>query len=341
MLDSNVGIHQWPGTPDPTMFARAAGSSTDYWAMPEFYIAAQFSRFIRPGYVRVGSDAGIKDVANVVFKNPEDGSMVAVVSNNTDDKQDLKFVIDGQQFICGVPAKNVATYVWPSKKNSSGGNSGSSGGSSGGGAAITWNTPKKAPSSTAETVITAAPDGTTTPDGTATPDNTPAPGNTPEPEDTTKPVNTPVPGSSIPSKVTVKNSTYKVTSKGSTKTVEYTGVKKNTKEITIPSSVKINGKNYKVTAIKANAFKGNKKIQKITIGKNIKKIGKGAFKNCKKLKKIIIKSKKLVSKNIGKNAFKGIPKNAVIKVPKGKVKAYKKFIIKKGGAGKKVKVKAI
>ncbi len=334
MLDSNVGIHQWPGTPDPTMFARAAGSSTDYWAMPEFYIAAQFSRFIRPGYVRVGSDAGIKDVANVVFKNPEDGSMVAVVSNNTDDKQDLKFVIDGQQFICGVPAKNVATYVWPSKKNSSGGGS-SSGGSSGGGAAIPGNTPTPAPDSTA------APEGTTTPDGTATPDNTPAPGNTPEPEDTPKPVNTPAPGSSTPSKVTVKNSTYKVTSKGSTKTVEYTGVKKNTKEITIPSSVKINGKNYKVTAIKANAFKGNKKIQKITIGKNIKKIGKGAFKNCKKLKKIIIKSKKLVSKNIGKNAFKGIPKNAVIKVPKGKVKAYKKFIIKKGGAGKKIKVKAI
>ena len=304
MLDSNVGVHQWPGTPDPTMFARAAGSSTDYWAMPEFYIAAQFSRFIRPGYVRVESDAGIKDVANVVFKNPKDGSMVAVVSNNTDDKQDLKFVIDGQQFICGVPAKNVATYVWPVKKNNNGNTGGNTGGGSGGGAM---------PGNTA----------------------TPAPGNTEAPDSTTKP------GSNVPSKVTVKNSSYKVTSKGSTKTVEYTGVKKNTKEITIPSSVKINGKDYKVTAIKANAFKGNKKIQKITIGKNIKKIGKGAFKNCKKLKKIVIKSKKLVSKNIGKNAFKGIPKNAVIKVPKGKVKAYKKFIIKKGGAGKKVKVKAI
>lgn len=345
MLDSNIGVHQWPGTPDPTMFARAAGSSTDYWAMPEFYIAAQFSRFIRPGYVRVGSDAGIKDVANVVFKNPEDGSMVAVVSNNTDDKQDLKFVIDGQQFICGVPAKNVVTYVWPAKKtggSNNGSNGGSSGGSSGGGA-IPGNTTTPAPEGTAAPGNTPVPEGEGTPvpapEGTPVPDSESTP--VPAPGNTTEPGNTPAPGSNVPSKVTVKNSAYKVTSKDSTRTVEYTGIKKNAKEVTIPSSVKINGKEYKVTSIKANAFKGNKKIKKITIGKNIKKIGKGAFKNCKNLKKIVIKSKKLVSKNIGKNIFKGISKNAVIKVPKGKVKAYKKFIIKKGGAGKNIKVKAI
>ena len=44
---------------------------------------------------------------------------------------------------------------------------------------------------------------------------------------------------------------------------------------------------------KANALKGNKKIESLTIGKNVRKIGKNAFANCRKLKKVIIKSKKI------------------------------------------------
>ncbi len=42
-------------------------------------------------------------------------------------------------------------------------------------------------------------------------------------------------------------------------------------------------------------------------------------------------------KNTGKAAFKGINKKAVIKVPKGRVKSYRK-IVKARGAGKKAKV---
>jgi beta-glucosidase len=118
MLDSNVAKHQWVGTPDPTMFARAAGSDNDYWPMPEFYLTGQFARFIRPGYVRVESDPGSVDtITNVVFKNPTTGELVAVVVNQTDRKQNFKFISDGVQFIGGIPAKNVATYLW---KNPSG-----------------------------------------------------------------------------------------------------------------------------------------------------------------------------------------------------------------------------
>ena len=38
---------------------------------------------------------------------------------------------------------------------------------------------------------------------------------------------------------------------------------------------------FEVTTIAANAFTGNKKMKKITVGKNIDTIGKNAFKNCK------------------------------------------------------------
>lgn len=123
-----------------------------------------------------------------------------------------------------------------------------------------------------------------------------------------------------------------------TRAVQFTSGKKNAKNVVIPATVKISGKNYKVTSIANNAFKNNKKLKKVTIGVNVNKIGKAAFKGCKNLKSIIIKTKKLTAKKVGANAFKGINKKATFKVPKKKVKAYKK-IVKAKGAAKTVKVK--
>ncbi len=69
--------------------------------------------------------------------------------------------------------------------------------------------------------------------------------------------------------------------------------------------VKIGNVTYKVVAIGFKAFANNKKLKTVTIGKNITTIGKSAFAGCKKLKKITIKSTKLKSGAISKNAFKG------------------------------------
>ncbi|MDD6072523.1 MAG: leucine-rich repeat protein [Clostridiales bacterium] len=60
------------------------------------------------------------------------------------------------------------------------------------------------------------------------------------------------------------------------------------KQVTVPATVTIDGVTYKVTAIAKNAFKNNKKITKIVIGNNIVTIGAGAFLGCTKLKKIVI-----------------------------------------------------
>ena len=98
--------------------------------------------------------------------------------------------------------------------------------------------------------------------------------------------------------------------------------------ISIPDSITINGAVYKVTSVSKNAFKNNKKIKKITVGKNIKSIGSNAFSGCKNLRTIIVKSKQI--KTVGKNAFKGIHSKAEIKVPKKKLKSYRKMFSKKG-----------
>lgn len=113
---------------------------------------------------------------------------------------------------------------------------------------------------------------------------------------------------------------------------------KSVKKVVIPSSVRLGAYDYQVTAISAKAFAGCKKLKKVTIGVNVKNIGKQAFKNCKKLKTVTIKTQKLTKSSVGARAFQGIYKKAVIKVPKKKLKAYKK-ILRKKGVGKKAKIK--
>ncbi len=129
--------------------------------------------------------------------------------------------------------------------------------------------------------------------------------------------------------------TYKVTAAG--KTVEYKKASnKKATSVSIPGKVKINDVTYKVTGIAPSAFKNCKKLKKVTIGANVTLIGKQAFYGCKSLKMVTVKSKSI--KKVGSKAFKGIHKKASIKVPKSKMKAYKK-LFKKGGAAKSVKIK--
>lgn len=108
----------------------------------------------------------------------------------------------------------------------------------------------------------------------------------------------------------------------------------------VPATVVISGRMYAVTSIAPNAFKGNKKLKSVTIEKNVRKIGKNAFYGCKNLRKIVIKSKNLSKKSVGKNAFRGIYSKATIRVPKNKVKSYKS-VFRSKGMGKKAKVKKL
>lgn len=108
--------------------------------------------------------------------------------------------------------------------------------------------------------------------------------------------------------------------KGGTLTFTAPASRKKT-AVNVPSVLKVNGLDFKVTAIANNAFKENKAIKTIAIGKNLKTIGTNAFYNAKNLKKITIKSANLTK--IGSGAFKGINKKAVIYVP---AKQYSKYV---------------
>ena len=114
-------------------------------------------------------------------------------------------------------------------------------------------------------------------------------------------------------------------------------LKKSKTKVVIPAAVKLDGYNFKVTAVSANAFKNCKKLISVTIGKNVMNIGKKAFYKCTKLKTIKLKNPKALK--ISRQAFKDIYENCKITVPKKMAKkqlTVLKTRMKKSGAGSKV-----
>ena len=188
------------------------------------------------------------------------------------------------------------------------------------------------PAATKEPETTETPKATQVPEATQIPEATQTAN---PPAEDNKPVVT------LPESVTVDGMVYVIAADGLEAAFKEP-VNKNLVSVNVPKTVTINGKLYKVTSIAKNAFKNNKKLKKVTIPAGIKAIGSNAFKNCISLRKIVIKSKQLVTKNIGRKAFKNAGKKNYmklkVKVPKNKVKAYKKLLRKKG-LSKKAKIK--
>ena len=144
----------------------------------------------------------------------------------------------------------------------------------------------------------------------------------------------------VGSVVTSGGAKYKVTASNS---VSYkASTKASATGVVVPASVKINGKVYKVTTVEANAFKGNTKLTKVVIGKNVQTVGKNAFAGCTNLTTVTLGSNVTT---IGDGAFSGCKKLTKVVIP-GKVKKIgkkafykctnlKKIIIKTKKLGKK------
>lgn len=133
-----------------------------------------------------------------------------------------------------------------------------------------------------------------------------------------------------------KNITFALNEDG--KTVSVYTIYMNETATKIPSSIKVNGKSYKVTSIGAYA-NGGTKLKSITIPSTVTSIGEEAFKGAKNLKTININGN---IKSVGENAFQGINKKAVFKI-KASAANYKKIVkrIKKAGAPKTATFKRV
>lgn len=197
--------------------------------------------------------------------------------------------------------------------------------------------PSGTPSASPAATPTADPEKTPEPSPTVVPTKNPSetqpPENTPEP--TVKPEQTDTPKPSVKKGTIITDkktkAVYKVTGTGKNKTVEYKrSTKTNAKTVVIPTSVKIGGVSYKVTAISPKAFVKNISLKKVTIGKNIKKIGRKAFYQCKKLQYIIVKTDTLTLANVGADTFGNGNKRPKVSVSKKMKKKYTNIFTKRG-----------
>ena len=160
--------------------------------------------------------------------------------------------------------------------------------------------PTETPGST--TKPTKVPDVTTEP--TKAPDTTMEP--TKAPSNTAEPARVDM---SKPGTVTtVGNTVYRSNGSGS---VSYDGVKADKKTVSVPDKVTIGGKSYPVTKISSGAFSGSK-VQNVKLGKNVKTIGKKAFKNCKSLKKVTFSNK---TATVSAESFSGCAKLGAVSLP--------------------------
>ena len=120
------------------------------------------------------------------------------------------------------------------------------------------------------------------------------------------------------------------------KTVAYKApLDKNAASIAIPDTIEYGGLTFNVTIIAAKAFYGCNKLVALTVGKNVKTIGKYAFRNCNMLCRLYIESSKI--NKIGPSILTGTDEYLIIKTPEKKRETYTK-LLKNKGQSKKAKI---
>lgn len=84
----------------------------DFTPMDEYWYIGQFSRFLRPGAVRLGASAWTADAEVTAFENP-DGGRAAVLLNRTGRDLPVSLTQDGAEGYCvPLPAHSIATICW-------------------------------------------------------------------------------------------------------------------------------------------------------------------------------------------------------------------------------------
>jgi glucosylceramidase len=78
---------------------------------PTYYYIGHFSKFVRPNAQRVSTSSSRSVLLATSFIN-EDNKMATIVMNQTDEKIDYNFIVDGQQSILTIPARAMQTLVY-------------------------------------------------------------------------------------------------------------------------------------------------------------------------------------------------------------------------------------
>jgi hypothetical protein len=96
----------------PTLFIERGIEKPDLHVTPEYFLLSQFSRYIRPGAIRIECNPGSTDrITSVAFRNP-DNSLVQVLVNQTESPQSFETNFSERCFRASLPPKTVGTFTW-------------------------------------------------------------------------------------------------------------------------------------------------------------------------------------------------------------------------------------
>jgi glucosylceramidase len=79
---------------------------------PLYYTMSHFSRYIRPGAIRIGFKNSDPELLLTAFQNP-DRSIVVVILNQTDMLKDINLSLNGNSTDFIISAKAIQTIVIP------------------------------------------------------------------------------------------------------------------------------------------------------------------------------------------------------------------------------------
>lgn len=138
---------------------------------------------------------------------------------------------------------------------------------------------------------------------------------------------------------TLKYKVSKVNADGTGEAALTGSVTKKLTALNIPDTIRIEGKNFKVTSVEKKAFQNCRKLKKVVFGKYVSAVRAQAFMGCKSLKSVQIKGKAL--RSISAGAFKKTSAKMTVRAKKlskkQKAGLMKKF--RKTGMSKKAKMR--
>jgi glucosylceramidase len=83
----------------------------DVYYQNSFYYLGHFSKYIRPGAVRIESSATNEALEVTACKNP-DGSIAVVVMNRTDEAINFNLKANGKTAVSSSPAHSIMTLLY-------------------------------------------------------------------------------------------------------------------------------------------------------------------------------------------------------------------------------------
>lgn len=98
-----------PNVQHPVVIVDRQKKETTYTGL--YYYLAHFSKFVRPGAVRVGTRGSVSGVRCLAFQG-KDGGMVAEVMNSRQQPASVLLHWKGQAVSLDLPALSITTYLW-------------------------------------------------------------------------------------------------------------------------------------------------------------------------------------------------------------------------------------